>query len=326
MKKINIGFIATGSMAEKMAKTVAKIKEVESYAVSARDIKRSKAFAKKYGFKKFYGSYEDMVKDENVDLVYIATPHSHHYEHIKLCLNNNKNVLCEKAFTVNTKQARDVILLAKKKKLLLAEAIWTRYMPSRDIINETIKSGIIGKVTSLTANLGYVVNKKERLIEPELGGGALLDVGVYTINFAIMVFGNKIKRIDSTCVKTKKGVDEQNSITLTFDDGKMAILNSTMSALTNREGVINGDKGYIVVKNINNPESITVYSLDRKVVKTIKVPKQISGYEYEVISCVDAIRNKKLECKEMPHEDIIRVMNIMDTLRRSWKIKYPFEK
>ena len=326
MKKINIGFIGAGSIAEKMAKTIAKIKDVESYAVSARDIKRSKAFAKKYGFKKFYGSYEDMVKDENVDLVYIATPHSHHYEHIKLCLNNNKNVLCEKAFTVNTKQARDVILLAKKKKLLLAEAIWTRYMPSREIINETIKSGIIGKVSSLTANLGYVINKKERLIEPELAGGALLDVGVYTINFALMVFGNKIKKIDSTCVKTKKGVDEQNSITLTFDDGKMAVLNGTMSALTNREGVINGDKGYIVVKNINNPESITVYSLDRKVVKTIKVPKQISGYEYEVISCADAIRNKKLECKEMPHEDIIRVMNIMDTLRRSWKIKYPFEK
>ena len=326
MKKVNIGFIGAGSIAEKMAKTIAKIKDVESYAVSARDIKRSKAFAKKYGFKKFYGSYEDMVKDENVDLVYIATPHSHHYEHIKLCLNNNKNVLCEKAFTVNTKQARDVIVLAKKKKLLLAEAIWTRYMPSRDIINQTIKSGIIGKVTSLTANLGYVINKKERLIEPELAGGALLDVGVYTINFALMVFGNKIKKIDSTCVKTKKGVDEQNSITLTFDDGKMAVLNSTMSALTNREGVINGDKGYIVVKNINNPESITVYSLDRKVVKTIKVPKQISGYEYEVISCADAIRNKKLECKEMTHEDIIRVMNIMDTLRRSWKIKYPFEK
>ncbi|MBW5382031.1 Gfo/Idh/MocA family protein [Brachyspira pilosicoli] len=326
MKKINIGFIGAGSIAEIMAKTIAKIKDVESYAVSARDIKRSKAFAKKHGFKKFYGSYEEMVKDENVDLVYIATPHSHHYEHIKLCLNNNKNVLCEKAFTVNTKQARDVILLAKKKKLLLAEAIWTRYMPSRDIINETIKSGIIGKVSSLTANLGYVINKKERLIEPELAGGALLDVGVYTINFALMVFGNKIKKIDSTCVKTKKGVDEQNSITLTFDDGKMAVLNSTMSALTNREGVINGDKGYIVVKNINNPESITVYSLDRKVVKTIKVPKQISGYEYEVISCADAIRNKKLECKDMPHEDIIRVMNIMDTLRRSWKIKYPFEK
>ena len=326
MKKINIGFIGAGSIAKKMAKTIAKIKDVESYAVSARDIKRSKLFAKEYGFKKFYGSYEEMVKDENVDLVYIATPHSHHYEHIKLCLNNNKNVLCEKAFTVNTKQARDVILLAKKKKLLLAEAIWTRYMPSREIINETIKSGIIGKVSSLTANLGYVVNKKERLIEPELAGGALLDVGVYTINFALMVFGNKIKKIDSTCVKTKKGVDEQNSITLTFDDGKMAVLNSTMSALTNREGVINGDKGYIVVKNINNPESITVYSLDRKIIKTIKIPKQISGYEYEVISCADAIRNKKLECKEMPHEDIIRVMNIMDTLRRSWKIKYPFEK
>lgn len=326
MKKINIGFIGAGKIAEKMAQTISKIKEVESYAVGARDLKRSKAFAKKYGFKKFYGSYEEMLKDEKVDLVYIATPHSHHYEHIKLCLNNNKHVLCEKAFTVNAKQAREVLILAKKKKLLLAEAIWTRYMPSRQLINETIKSGIIGKVSSLTANLGYVINKVPRLIEPELAGGALLDVGVYTINFALMAFGNKISKIDSTCVKTKKGVDEQNSITLTFEDGKMAVLNSTMSALTNREGVINGDKGYMVVKNINNPESITVYSLDRKVVKTIKVPKQISGYEYQILSCVDAINKGKLECKEMPHEDILRVMNIMDTLRRSWKIKYPFEK
>ena len=248
MKKINIGFIGAGNIAETMAKTIAKIKEVESYAVSARDLKRSKAFAKKYGFKKFYGSYEEMLQDEKIDLVYIATPHSHHYEHIKLCLNNNKNVICEKAFTVNAKQAREVLILAKKKKLLLAEAIWTRYMPSRQIINDTIKSGIIGKVTSLTANLGYVINKVPRLIEPELAGGALLDVGVYTINFALMVFGNKIKKIDSSCVKTSKGVDEQNSITLTFEDNKMAILNSTMSALTNREGVINGDKGYMVKK------------------------------------------------------------------------------
>ena len=117
-----------------------------------------------------------------------------------------------------------------------------------------------------------------------------------------------------------------DNVSLTFEDGKMAVLNSTMSALTNREGVINGDKGYMVVKNINNPESITVYSLDRKVVKTIKVPKQISGYEYQIISCINAINNGKLECEEMPHEDILRVMNIMDTLRRSWKIKYPFEK
>ena len=140
MKKINIGFIGSGHIAESMAKTISKMKEVESYAVSSRDLKRSKAFAKKYGFKKFYGSYEEMLKDDKVDLVYVATPHSHHYEHIKLCLNNNKHVICEKSFTVNTKQAREVLILAKKKKLLLPDGICTRCMPSSQIINDTIKS------------------------------------------------------------------------------------------------------------------------------------------------------------------------------------------
>ena len=325
MKKINIGFIGAGNISVLMAQTISKMKIVEPYAVASRDIKKSKKFADEYGFKKFYGSYEDMLEDNNIDLVYIATPHSLHYEHIKLCLNNNKNVICEKSFTVNKKQAKEVLALAKKKKLLLSEAIWTRYMPSRNMINDIINSGEIGNVTSLTANLGYVINDVPRIIQPDLAGGALLDVGVYTINFALMVFGDKIKSIDSVCVKTDTGVDEQNSITIIFEDGKMAVLNSTVSALTNREGVINGSKGYMVIKNINNPESITTYSLDRKMIKTYKVPKQITGYEYEIMSCVNAIKNKELECPEMPHKDIIMVMDIMDSLRKSWKIKYPFE-
>ncbi len=325
-KKINIAFIGAGYISTLLAETISKMKkDVNLYAIASRDMNKAKEFADKYGFDNYYGAYEDMLKDDNIDLVYIATPHSHHYEHIKLCLDYNKNVLCEKSFTVNSKQANEVLKIAKKKKLLLAEAIWTRYMPSRYMINDIIASGEIGNVTSLSANLGYVIADVDRIKFPELAGGALLDIGVYTINFALMVFGENIKSIDSTCVKMPTGVDSQNSITITFDDDKIAVLYSTVLAITDRQAVINGDKGYMVIENINNPQYITTYSLDRKKINTYEVPKQITGYEYQVLSCVDAIRNNKLECSEMSHKDIIKVMNIMDSLRKKWKIKYPFE-
>ena len=130
------------------------------------------------------------LADPQVDLVYIATPHSHHYLHAKMCLEAGKNVLCEKAFTVNADQARKLFALAKEKNLLITEAIWTRYMPSRKMIDDIISSGVIGEVTAVTANLNYAISEVERIRKPELAGGALLDVGVYTINFASMVLGD----------------------------------------------------------------------------------------------------------------------------------------
>ena len=183
MGKIKIAILGAGSIARQMAYTISNMDNVDAYAVAARDFERAEKFAKEYGFEKAYGSYEAMLKDENVDLVYIATPHSHHYEHSMLCLNHGKHVLCEKAFTANAKQAEEVLKLAESKKLLITEAIWTRYMPMAKTLNEVIQSGIIGEVTSLTANLGYVIKDIPRLIEPKLSGGALLDVGIYTINF-----------------------------------------------------------------------------------------------------------------------------------------------
>ena len=211
--------------------------------------------------------------------------------------------------------------LAKEKRLLLAEAIWTRYMPSRRHINEVLASGIIGTPYTLTANLGYLIAHKPRIIEPSLAGGALLDIGIYPINFALMAFGDDIESITSAATLSDTGVDLQNSITFKYRDGKMAILNSTALALTNREGVIAGDKGYMVVENINNCERIRIFSLERKEIKCLIMPKQISGYEYQVRSCVKAIKEGKLECDEMPHEDTLKVLEIMDQLRKEWGVE-----
>ena len=188
---MKIGILGAGGIAVQMAKTVAGMKDVENYAVAARSFERAQAFAEKYGFSRAYGSYEEMLADPQVDLVYIATPHSHHYLHAKMCLEAGKNVLCEKAFTVNADQARKLFALAKEKNLLITEAIWTRYMPSRKMIDDIISSGVIGEVTAVTANLNYAISEVERIRKPELAGGALLDVGVYTINFASMVLGDK---------------------------------------------------------------------------------------------------------------------------------------
>ena len=190
---MKIGILGAGGIAVQMAKTVAGMKDVENYAVAARSFERAQAFAEKYGFSKAYGSYEEMLADPQVDLVYIATPHSHHYLHAKMCLEAGKNVLCEKAFTVNADQARKLFALAKEKNLLITEAIWTRYMPSRKMIDDIISSGVIGEVTAVIANLNYAISEVERIRKPELAGGALLDVGVYTINFASMVLGDKLR-------------------------------------------------------------------------------------------------------------------------------------
>ncbi|AWK51501.1 gfo/Idh/MocA family oxidoreductase [Clostridium beijerinckii] len=325
MNKMKMAILGAGSIARQMAFTISKMENVDTYAVAAREFERAEKFAKEFGFEKAYGSYEEMLNDENVDLVYIATPHSHHYEHSIMCLNHGKHVLCEKAFTANAKQAEEVLKLAESKKLLITEAIWTRYMPMAKTLNEVIESGIIGEVTSLNTNLGYIIKDIPRMIEPKLAGGALLDLGVYTINFASMIFGDKIKSISSTAIKTQSGVDAQNSITLCYEDGKMAILNSTMLAVTDRQGVINGDKGYIVVENINNYEKIRVFSLDREEIAVYDRPKQISGYEYEVEAAIKAIQNKEIECPQMPHKETLRIMKLMDSLRHEWGVYYPFE-
>ena len=323
---MKIGIIGAGSIAATMATTLQQMKGTECYAIASRDIKRASEFADKYGFERAYGSYADMLNDPYVELVYIATPHSHHYEHIKMSLNHGKHVLCEKAFCANAKQAEEVLLMAEERRLVLAEAIWTRYMPMRGLINKVLRSGIIGNPTSLAANLGYPLINKSRLVRPELAGGALLDLGVYVLNFASMVFGDGIDSIAANCVKLDSGVDAQENIMLTYRDGKMASLYVTMLAQTDRRGLINGTNGYIEIENINNYEMVRVFNLERKIVAEYTAPTQITGYEYEVQSVMRAIREGRIECPEMPHAEILRMMQLMDSIRSAWNIEFPFER
>lgn len=326
---INIGIIGLGNIAEKMAATINGFSQNENirlYAVASRSQKNADNFAQKYKVQKAYGSYQKLFLDKSVNLVYIATPHSHHYEQILQALEHNKHVLCEKAFTVNKQMAKKVFEIARQKKLLLCEAIWTRFMPSRNLINEVINLGIIGKITSLTANLGYNVAHKQRIYDPALAGGALLDIGLYPINFALIALGNNYTTIHSSVVLRKDTkVDSQETISIIYPDGKIASLFATTLANTNRRGSIFGNQGYIEIENINNPQKISVYNINHELIKTISVPSQISGYEYEVLACKKAIENGNIECPEMPANDTLQVLDIMDNLRAEWGLTYPFE-
>ncbi|MCI9491733.1 MAG: Gfo/Idh/MocA family oxidoreductase [Lachnospiraceae bacterium] len=322
---MKFSILAPGNIAGTMAKTISRMDGIESYAVASRDYGRAKAFAGEWGFEKAYGSYEELVDDSEVGLVYVASPHSHHYQHAKLCLEHGKHVLVEKAFTVNAAQAQELIDISEERGLLLAEAIWTRYMPSRGMVDDLVASGVIGEVTSLTANLGYILPHVERMQKPELAGGALLDLGVYPINFALMAFHGQVERVHASAVLSPSGIDWMNSITLVFEGGKMAVLHSDMLAQTDRQGVISGDKGYLEVQNINNCEEIRVFGLNRKLTARYTVPKQISGYEYEVLACKKAIEAGKTECEEMPHAESLRVMKLLDEVRSQWGMKFPCE-
>lgn len=326
---MNIAVLGAGNISQKLTVAIHGLQKlgynVIPYSVGARDFSRAEAFAQKYGFKKAYGSYEELVSDPQANLVYVATPHSHHYQHAKLAIEHGKHVLCEKAFTVNTAQAEELIKLAKEKNVLLAEAIWTRYMPSRQMILDLINSGIIGTISSLSANLCYPLTHKERMIRPELCGGALLDLGVYPINFACMAFTGKIKEVSASCLKWNTGVDAQDSMTLTFEDGKSAFLYCSMLSLSDRTGVINGSEGYIEVQNINNPEEIRVYNKSRECIRRISVPQQINGYEYEVLACMEALDKGLTECPQMPHAETLRIMKLLDGFRKTWGVSYPME-
>lgn len=322
---MNFGILGLGAIAEKMADTVRQMEGVTLYGVAARDLNKAVKFAQRHGVEKAYGTYEDLASDENIDLIYVATPHSFHFEHAKMCIEKGRNVLLEKAFTVNQKEAMELIELALEKEVLLCEAMWVRFMPMAKKLQDLLRENLIGEIVSVSGNVGYELTKVERLVEPVLAGGALLDVGIYPLTFATIVLGYDIQYLSTSVVKLASGVDAQESISLTYSNGAMANLYATMLANTDRRGVIYGTEGYIVVDNINNFEAFHVYDAHHNCIKEIECDKQISGYEYEVEACKKALEEGKLECDEMPHALTIRMMQIMDSIRRQWGLVYPGE-
>ena len=323
---MKIGIIGAGHIAEVVAPTLVAMEGMECYAVSSRSLEKAQKFAETFGFEKAYGSYEELVNDPKVELVYVATPHSHHYEHMMLCINAGKPILCEKAFTLNADQAKKIKAAAAEKGVYVAEAIWTRYMPSRKIINDVLASGMIGKPNTLTANLSYVISHKERIYDPNLAGGALLDIGVYGVNFALMHFGTDIERVESSVKMLDTGVDAMETITIFYKDGRMAVLTHSIFCRSDRKGIIHGDKGYMVVENINNPQSLKVYDLQDQEIAFYDFSDQISGYEFQFVESAACITAGKKEADSMPMDDSVCVMEFMDSLRSAWGMVYPQEK
>ena len=323
---MNIGIIGAGWIAEKMAVTLKDTtQDCIAYAIASRNELKAKAFADKWGIKKWYGSYEALVADADVDLVYIATPHSHHYEHALLAIEHHKPVLVEKAFTANATQAERLLAAAKQQGVFITEAIWTRYMPLSQKIKEIMNSGIIGEPRVLTATLCYMMEQKERIIRPELCGGALLDLGVYCLNFARMYFGTDILRTVTNCITGPTGMDMHESISMTYSNGRMANLQAGALCLNDRQGIISGTEGYIRVDNINCPERVEVWRNYELVATYLKPEDMVTGYEYQVLECKRCLEQGLLESPMMPHAETLAIMRQMDELRKEWGVRYPMD-
>lgn len=325
--KFKVGIIGSGWIAAKMAETLqSNPRDCQCYAVASRSLEKAQEFAKTWGVEKAYGSYAELVADPDIDLVYIATPHSHHYDNARMCVEHGKPCLVEKAFTANARQAEELLALAKEKGVFITEAIWTRYMPLSMKVKEIMDQGMIGEPQTLTATLCYNMTKKKRIFAPELCGGALLDVGVYCLNFARMYFGTDIvKTVTNVRIDAPSGMDVHESISLSFANGRMANLQSGALCLNDRQGIISGSEGYIRVDNVNCPELVEVYRNYELVASYTKADDMVTGYEYQVFECRRCIEQGLLESPMMPHAETISIMKQMDDIRKEWGVVYPMD-
>ena len=332
---MKFAILGCGHIATKMAAAVKAIENrgVEAYAVASRSLEKAEKFAKDYGFGRAYGSYEELAKDPAVDLIYIATPHSEHYNNILLCLEHGKNLLVEKAFTANALMASEVIALAEEKGVFLSEAMWTRFLPAVQMVKDLILAGQIGKVESVEADFSMPLSHIDRLRKPELAGGALLDLGIYSLTFAdifltddeIAGAENHIVQTKTHCVKFDTGVDATDWIDLIYANGQVAHLKTSMVAPLKNEGVIYGTDGFIRVLNLNDMVEIQLFDKAGSLLESITPPRIENCYEYEVLACKAALEKGQKECAEMPHSKTMQMMTQMDGLRASWGVSYPFE-
>ncbi len=322
---LRVGIIGTGWIAEKAAYTLQRQEGFECHAVGSRTQAKADAFAKQWGIAKAYGSYEAMIDDPEVDLVYVGTPHSHHYDVTMYALEHGKPCLVEKAFMANHAQALRAVTLARQKGVFLAEAIWTRYQPAVNIVRGLMVSGRIGDLRLISATLCYSMGNKPRIMRADLCGGALLDLGVYGINFVRMFCDAPIKEMQSHCVKSDTGMDLTDSISCILEGGIIANIESSACCVNDNQGIISGTEGYLIIDNINNPQRIKVYARDRVFIEEIAVPKQITGYEYQFLACKDALANGLTESPYMPLDETLYVMQLMDGLRKEWGVRYPMD-
>lgn len=328
MKKIGWGIIGAGNISSKFATALAGVDDGNLVAVASRSIDKAKQFAENFGADKAYGSYEEMVQDEEIDVVYIGTPHSEHRAHAELCIKAGKAVLCEKAFTLNQKDTKYLIDLAKEHNVFLMEAMWTKFHPATKVVKEWISTGKIGKLRGIQINAGFrrEFNPEHRLFNPSLGGGALLDIGVYPVTYAMYMADACPEEISSYAYFGKTNVDEQNTIILNFKEkGVLASLNSGISAEVGKDAVIIGEAGKLFIKGFWCSNYVARYDNNENLIEEYKDEFEINGYEYEIREVQDCLRAGKKESLVVPLSDTLAVMKVMDEIRSQWNFKYEQE-
>jgi dihydrodiol dehydrogenase / D-xylose 1-dehydrogenase (NADP) len=325
MKKIGWGFIGAGAIANRVMPGFLQVPDAYLAAVYSRTYERAKEFAEKHNAK-VYATAEEMIADENVDIIYVATPHTVHKENTLLALSMGKPVLCEKPMAPNAEWVTEMVNVAREKKVFLMEAMWTRFFPAMEKVRTWLKEGRIGKVQFVTADFGYYEKEDPSMIifNPEAAGGSLLDVGIYPLAFALMVFGKKPNRITGLADMTSTGVDAAMGCTLGFEGGGLALLYSAMNAETPQEAEIIGEKGRIVIPQFWSPREAHLYT-DGKLEDSFTGDHQGEGYQFEFAAVQDDIRNGRLENQQMPLDESIAIAEVMDELRRQWGLVYPFE-
>ncbi|MDE5416969.1 Gfo/Idh/MocA family oxidoreductase [Labilibaculum sp. DW002] len=322
---IKWGILGAGRIAKKFAADFKVVTEGDIIAVGSRSKDRSNQFANEFGIANAYSSYEEMLKNENIDVVYVATPHNFHLEHAQLCLHAGKSVLCEKPVTVNSSEFDILQKLAKEKNLFFMEAIWTYYLPAIIQAMQWIKEGKIGKVKQVQVSFGFRgdMDKKERLANPNLAGGALLDIGIYGIAIAELVFDKEVEKIQAIATFSETGIDASNSIQLQYKNGGMAQISSSLVAELKNEAIIYGDKGRIEIPQFWMAKKAILVNDNETLEFKDEAPQM--GYNHEADAVNNLIKNEKAESPVIPLVKSKKILSLMDKVREQIGLKYPFE-
>lgn len=325
-QKIRWGILSTGRIARDFASDLKLLRNAQIVAVGSRTQPAAEAFGDQFGIPRRYADYQSVASDPEVDVVYIGTPHHLHYENSLMCLRAGKAVLCEKPFAINARQAAEVIKLARRKRLFIMDAIWSRFTPVFERLRKIIAAGTLGDIRMVTADFGFqpAFNPKGRLFDPALGGGALLDIGIYPVMLASMIFGPP-DGIASRAQFGKTKVDEQEGIVFTYRGGQMAVLSATFQATTAQEAHIVGTKGRLRIhKQWWHPRSMTL-SIPGKPDRLIEPAYRGIGYTYEAAEVMKCLEAGQTECAIMPLDETLSIMKTLDAIRAGWGLKYPME-
>ncbi|MDZ5129611.1 Gfo/Idh/MocA family protein [Clostridium perfringens] len=323
MKKLKWGILGPGNIARDFAQALNRVNG-EVYAVASRNKERAEKFARENNVKKAYGSYDEIIKDENIDVVYIATPHSNHYEYIIKSLNNNKHVLCEKAITVNERELEEALKIAREKNLVLEEAMTLFHMPLYEKVIKKINNEDLGKVNMVQVSFGSFkeYDENNRFFNLDLAGGALLDIGTYALSFARYFLSSMPEEILSTVKKAKTGVDEQSGIILKTKEEEIATISLAFRSKMPKRGIVSCDNGFITIDNFPRANKATINYLDGTV-EVIECGEEEKALDYEVSFMEEKINeNKESNSIELTYD----VTKIMNKFRKDWGIIYPFEK